>query len=72
MAKFDKDSFGGTMEIVVAVSLLCSVVVAGAAVGLKSTQNEQKALDKQKKYFAGSRFAFRQQSRCEKIVRGTH
>ncbi len=48
MAKFDKDSFGGTMEIVVAVSLLCSVVVAGAAVGLKSTQNEQKALDKQK------------------------
>lgn len=48
MAKFDKDSFGGTMEMVVAVSLLCSIVVAGAAVGLKSTQNEQKALDKQK------------------------
>lgn len=48
MAKFNKDSFGGTMEIVVAVSLLCSIVVAGAAVGLKSTQDEQKALDKQK------------------------
>ncbi|QMT31407.1 Na(+)-translocating NADH-quinone reductase subunit C [Alysiella filiformis] len=48
MAKFDKDSFGGTMGIVLAISLVCSVVVAGAAVGLKPTQNEKKLLDKQK------------------------
>lgn len=48
MAKFDKDSFGGTITVVVAVSLLCSVVVAGAAVGLKPLQNEQKLLDKQR------------------------
>ncbi|XXQ67685.1 Na(+)-translocating NADH-quinone reductase subunit C [Neisseriaceae bacterium B1] len=48
MAKFNKDSFGGTMGVVLAVSLLCSVVVAGAAVGLKSAQNKQKAIDKQK------------------------
>lgn len=48
MAKFNKDSFGGTVAVVLAVSLVCSVIVAGAAVGLKPTQNEQKALDKQK------------------------
>lgn len=48
MAKFDKDSFGGTIGIVLAISLVCSVVVAGAAVGLKPTQNEKKLLDKQK------------------------
>ncbi len=48
MAKFDKDSFGGTITVVVAVSLLCSVIVASAAVGLKSAQNEKKLLDKQR------------------------
>lgn len=47
MAKFDKDSFGGTIIVVVAVSLLCSVVVSGAAVGLKPLQAEKKLLDKQ-------------------------
>ena len=41
MAKFDKDSFSGTLIVVVAVSLVCSVVVASAAVGLKPIQNEQ-------------------------------
>lgn len=46
--KFDKDSFSGTLIIVVAVSLACSVFVAGAAVGLKPTQDEQKLLDKQR------------------------
>lgn len=51
MAKFDKDSFGGTMGIVLAISLVCSVVVAGAAVGLKPTQNEKKLLDKQKTFY---------------------
>ena len=34
MAKFDKDSFSGTLIVVVAVILVCSVVVASAAVGL--------------------------------------
>lgn len=48
MAKFDKDSFGGTLAVVIIVSLLCSVVVAGAAVGLKPEQNEKKLLDKQR------------------------
>ncbi|MDY3330788.1 MAG: Na(+)-translocating NADH-quinone reductase subunit C [Pelistega sp.] len=48
MAKFNKDSFGGTVAVVLAVSLVCSVIVAGAAVGLKPIQNEQKLLDKQK------------------------
>ena len=46
MAKFDKDSFSGTLIVVVAVSLVCSVVVASAAVGLKPIQNEQKLHDK--------------------------
>lgn len=46
--KFDKDSFSGTLGVVVAISLICSVVVAGAAVGLKPTQDEQKLLDKQR------------------------
>ncbi|MCP2040970.1 Na+-transporting NADH:ubiquinone oxidoreductase subunit C [Neisseria sp. HSC-16F19] len=48
MAKFNKDSFGGTIAVVVAVSLLCSVIVAGAAVGLKPLQTEQKLIDKQR------------------------
>lgn len=48
MAKFNKDSVGGTILVVVLVSLVCSIIVATAAVGLKPTQNEQKLLDKQK------------------------
>lgn len=48
MAKFNKDSVGGTLLIVVLVSFICSIIVASAAVGLKSTQDEQKLLDKQK------------------------
>ncbi|OOH86403.1 Na(+)-translocating NADH-quinone reductase subunit C [Pasteurellaceae bacterium 15-036681] len=48
MAKFNKDSVGGTLLVVVLVSFICSIIVAGAAVGLKSTQDEQKLLDKQK------------------------
>ncbi|WP_165088289.1 Na(+)-translocating NADH-quinone reductase subunit C [Neisseria yangbaofengii] len=47
MAKFNKDSFGGTLTVVIVVSLVCSVVVAGSAVGLKPKQIEQKAKDKQ-------------------------
>ena len=48
MAKFNKDSVQGTILVVVLVSFICSLIVAGAAVGLKATQNEQKLLDKQK------------------------
>ncbi|MDK4680822.1 Na(+)-translocating NADH-quinone reductase subunit C [Kingella negevensis] len=54
MAKFDKDSFGGTMAVVLAVSLVCSVIVAGSAIGLKPTQNEKKLLDKQKNILAAA------------------
>lgn len=48
MAKFNKDSIGGTLTVVVLLSLICSLIVAGAAVMLKPTQEEQKQLDKQK------------------------
>lgn len=48
MAKFNKDSFGGTVAIVLAVSLICSIVVAGSVVGLKPIQMEKKQQDKQK------------------------
>lgn len=48
MAKFNKDSIGGTILIVVLLSLACSIIVAGSAVLLKPTQQEQKQLDKQK------------------------
>lgn len=45
--KFDKDSFSGTLIVVLAVSLICSVVVAGAVVGLKPIQTAKKLQDKQ-------------------------
>ncbi|WP_324683551.1 Na(+)-translocating NADH-quinone reductase subunit C [Bibersteinia trehalosi] len=48
MSKFNKDSVGGTITVVVLLSLICSLIVAGAAVLLKPTQEEQKVLDKQK------------------------
>ncbi|AHG76207.1 Na(+)-translocating NADH-quinone reductase subunit C [Mannheimia varigena] len=48
MAKFNKDSVGGTLTVVVLLSLICSLIVAGAAVLLKPTQDMQKQLDKQK------------------------
>ncbi|HBO38927.1 MAG TPA: Na(+)-translocating NADH-quinone reductase subunit C [Pasteurellaceae bacterium] len=48
MAKFNKDSISGTISVVVLVSLACSIIVAGSAVLLKPTQEEQKQLDKQK------------------------
>ncbi|MCK3654445.1 Na(+)-translocating NADH-quinone reductase subunit C [Pasteurellaceae bacterium Macca] len=48
MAKFNKDSTGGTLTVVVLLSLICSLFVAGAAVLLKPTQDIQKQLDKQK------------------------
>lgn len=44
----NKDSVGGTILIVILLSLVCSIIVAGSAVALKTTQMEQKQLDKQK------------------------
>lgn len=48
MSKFNKDSVGGTITVVVLLSLICSLFVAGAAVMLKPAQIVQKQLDKQK------------------------
>ncbi len=42
-----KDSLGKTIGVVVAVCLVCSIVVSGAAVGLRSIQQANKELDKQ-------------------------
>lgn len=42
------DSIGKTLLVVLVLCLVCSIVVAGSAVGLKSRQQEQKALDKQR------------------------
>lgn len=47
MAKFNKDSFSGTLIVVIAVSLICSIIVAGAVVGLKPIQTAKKVQDKQ-------------------------
>lgn len=48
MFKFEKDSFLGTVIVVILVSLVCSIIVAGSAVSLKPTQEKQKMLDKQR------------------------
>ncbi|ALS97487.1 Na(+)-translocating NADH-quinone reductase subunit C [Lacimicrobium alkaliphilum] len=42
-----QETFGKTVGIVVAVCLVCSIVVSGAAVGLRSLQETNAALDKQ-------------------------
>ncbi|VEA63128.1 Na(+)-translocating NADH-quinone reductase subunit C [Serratia plymuthica] len=42
------DTIGKTLLVVLLLCLVCSVVVAGSAVGLKSKQQEQKLLDKQR------------------------
>ncbi|KLN97502.1 Na(+)-translocating NADH-quinone reductase subunit C [Moellerella wisconsensis] len=44
----NKDSIGRTFLVVFILCLVCSVVVAGSAVGLKSQQQEQIMLDKQR------------------------
>lgn len=48
MAKFNKDSVGGTVLVVLLLSLVCSIIVTGSAVLLKPAQDEQKALDVQR------------------------
>ncbi len=42
------DGIGKTLLVVLLLCLVCSVVVAGSAVGLKSKQQERKLLDKQR------------------------
>ncbi|MGL4715322.1 MAG: Na(+)-translocating NADH-quinone reductase subunit C [Aeromonas sp.] len=44
---FNKDSTLGTISVVTGLCLACSIVVSVAAVGLRSTQEENKAIDKQ-------------------------
>lgn len=46
--KKSNDSIGKTLLVVLVLCLVCSVIVAGSAVGLKPRQQEQKALDKQR------------------------
>ncbi|MGB0836205.1 MAG: Na(+)-translocating NADH-quinone reductase subunit C [Psychrobium sp.] len=50
----NKDSFGRTLIFVLAVCLACSVIVAGAAVGLKPLQTKNKLLYKQTKILEAS------------------
>lgn len=38
----NKDSVGGTLLVIILLSLACSIIVAGSAVLLKPTQIEQK------------------------------
>ncbi|MDE9492929.1 Na(+)-translocating NADH-quinone reductase subunit C [Xenorhabdus bovienii] len=44
----NNDSIGRTFLVVFVLCLICSIVVAGSAVGLKAQQQEQKLLDKQR------------------------
>ncbi|CAG8998144.1 MAG: Na(+)-translocating NADH-quinone reductase subunit C [Candidatus Celerinatantimonas neptuna] len=41
------DSLAKTLKVVIGVSLVCSIVVSGAAVGLRKIQDRNKQLDKQ-------------------------
>ena len=50
----NKDSFGRTLIFVLVTCLVCSVIVAGAAVGLRPMQLENKALDKQTRILEAS------------------
>jgi Na+-transporting NADH:ubiquinone oxidoreductase subunit C len=46
------ETFGKTILVVLAVCLVCSIIVAGAAVGLRSTQLDNKEKDKQSNILA--------------------
>lgn len=48
----NNDSIGKTLLVVLVLCLVCSVVVAGSAVGLKPLQQEQRAQDKQRNILA--------------------
>jgi len=47
----NNDSIQKTLIVAILLCLVCSVIVAGAAVGLRKEQQANKLLDKQKKYF---------------------
>jgi len=47
-----QETFGKTILVVLAVCLVCSIIVAGAAVGLRSTQLANKEKDKQNNILA--------------------
>ncbi|HAS22676.1 MAG TPA: Na(+)-translocating NADH-quinone reductase subunit C, partial [Idiomarina loihiensis] len=47
MAK-KNESLGKTVGVVLALCLVCSIVVSGAAIGLKPMQEKNAALDMQK------------------------
>ena len=49
-----KETLGKTVGIVVAVCLACSIVVSGSAVGLRSLQQTNAALDKQSNILAAA------------------
>ncbi len=67
MVKFNKDSIGGTLFVVVAVSLLCSVIVACATVGLKPLQNAKKLTDKQRNILAAAGLKVTEDSQIQKL-----
>lgn len=48
------DSLAKTLKVVIGISLICSIVVSGAAIGLRSMQNHNKLLDKQSNILAVS------------------
>lgn len=48
----NNESIGKTFGVVIGLCLVCAVVVAAAAVGLRPTQNENKLLDSQKNVLA--------------------
>lgn len=48
----NNESNGKTLLVVLIICLVCSIVVASAAVGLKSRQQEQRALDRQRNILA--------------------
>lgn len=45
----NNDSIKKTLFVVIALSLVCSIIVSAAAVGLRDKQKENAALDKQSK-----------------------
>jgi Na+-transporting NADH:ubiquinone oxidoreductase subunit C len=49
-----KETLGRTVAVVVAVCLVCSIIVSGAAVGLRELQQTNAALDKQSNILAAA------------------
>lgn len=60
-----KETLGGTIGIVVAVCLACSVVVSGAAVGLRSIQQVNAKLDEQSNILTAAGLIDKAQSKSD-------